>query len=158
MIIFWQEDAIVFRGLDSYFEDLLVQLPESADPNDPASRSRLFGTPTGGRDREADAEWRELNDPELRSLFQSHIDVVADDLKKLSGGPEERELSIPLEHLPAWIHTLNQARLAIAARHGFTEDDIEGRHEPADLDTEMVLSQLEHYANILGFLLRHTDL
>ena len=157
MIIQRQEDEIVFRGVDSFFEELLRQLPESALPGDAASRARIFTPLTGGRDREADAEWQELNEPELRELFKSHLDVVADDLKNLTGEEDDRSVSFPLNHVPAWIHTLNQARLAIAARYGFTEDDIEGRVDVSPKKA-VILRQIEIYAELLGFLLQHTDL
>src|SRR5690606_35522168 len=72
-------------------------------------------------------EWKEFVVPEMRDRFQSAIDTVRDDLSGFpeSGTGDEFSLVFPTAHLEAWIHSLNQARLALAARYEITEEDME---------------------------------
>jgi hypothetical protein len=102
----------------------------SAEPADNVeAHERLFPSPTGGRDRTLDRDWESYVEPGLRELFQSSLQIIEEDLAEFP--PDEPAdlytLTLPIRHLEAWIHGLNQARLAIAARYGFTEEDMEGR-------------------------------
>lgn len=154
----WEDGALVFGQLDEFWSELLRRLPESAEPRDEPARKRLFGPPTGGKDPDADAEWQEMVEPELRELFQSHLDVVTADLGHLKLVDGEGMLRIPAEHIRAWIHTLNQARLAIGARNGVTDEDMEGRRAFDTQEKGFAMLQIEVYGMILGFLLQYTDL
>jgi Domain of unknown function (DUF2017) len=109
---------------------MLRQIVSSADPGEGgAAHARIFPAPTAGREPDADRDWREYVEPDLRRLFQDALDVVAEDVQRLK--PEGRKrgesLRIPVKNLEAWIHALNQARLAIAARNDFSEKDMDGR-------------------------------
>jgi hypothetical protein len=158
MNFLWEDESVVFSDLDDFWSELLRRLPESAAPDDEPARKRLFGAPTGGKDPEADAEWAEVVEPELRELFQTHIDVVAGDLQTMVEVDEGNSLRIPADHLPAWIHTLNQARLAIGARNGVTEDDMEGRRAFETQEKGFAMLQIEVYGLLLGIMLRNTEL
>jgi hypothetical protein len=154
----WEDGDVMFGELDEFWTELLRRLPESAATQDEPARKRLFGGPTAGTDPEADEEWREVVEPELEELFQSHIDVVSSDLQNLRVIDGESTLRIPADHLRAWVHTLNQARLAIGARNGITEDDMEGRRAFDTQEKGFAMLQIEVYGLVLGFLLRHTEL
>jgi hypothetical protein len=158
MNFLWDEGDVVFGELDEFWSELFRRLPESAATIDEPVRKRLFGGPTGGKDPDADAEWKEVVEPELDELFQSHVEVVAADLENMREIEGEMTLRVPAEHIRAWIHTLNQARLAIGARNGVTEEDMEGRRAFDSQEKGFAMLQIEVYGVVLGFLLRHSEL
>ena len=148
-----------FTAMDPFVIELLRVLPMCAEPEDDAARKRIFSPPTvqPDADAEANSEWSEYVEPGLRELFKSHTDIVAADLAAMDGEGETAILRIPADHGRAWIHTFNQARLALGARHDVTEDDIEGRTEP-DGEKAFALMQIDFYATLLGMILSGTEL
>ncbi len=157
MNIVWSAKTIVFSELDELIANLLRQLPECAETDDAAARSRIYSTPTRGADEEMDDEWREHVEPGLRELFASHTGLVRADLATLTDC-EHATLTVPTSHAAAWVHTLNQARLTLAARHGITEADMEGERPPKTHDTAFALLQIEIYGAILGLMLQNTEI
>ena len=148
-----------FAEMDPFVLELLRVLPACAEPDDDAARNRIFSAPTRGKDADTDAndEWREYVEPELRELFKSHTDIVAADLATIEKKDEAAVLRIPADHGRAWIHTLNQARLALGARHDVTEEDIAG-HTPHSGEKAFALMQIEFYATLLSLILSRTEL
>ncbi len=157
MNIVWGAKSIIFSELDELIASLLRQLADCAETDDDAARARIYSSPTRGADEEMDDEWREHVEPGLRELFATHTDLVRADLATLTDD-EHATLTVPTRHAPAWIHTLNQARLALAARHGITEADMEGERPPKTHDTAFALLQIEIYGAILGLMLQHTEI
>jgi len=154
------EENIALEEIDSVVVDLLLKIPASADPTgSDAATARLFPQPTAGREPEADEEWREYVEPDLRELFRDAVGVVADDLKHLSpgGAGELRKLNIPVSHLDAWIHALNQARLALAARHEFTDRELEREMALEGGARSFVLFQIHFYGLLQEFFLRQVE-
>jgi len=151
------EKGWVFADMEPLIVELLRGLPACADPDDEASRARIFSAPTAGDDPEADSEWREENEPELHELFQTHVDVVAADLAAIRQKGDAFTLTIPAANSRAWIHTLNQARLALGARHGITEDDTAGRRRHRGAKAFAVM-QIDFYGMLLSMLLSQTEL
>src|SRR5438067_1989652 len=117
------DDGWVFENMDPLIVELLRNVPACAAPDDEVARRRIFSTPTSGADAEADRDWHENVEPELSELFKSHLDVVAADLAAIQQKEDAYTLAISTKNARAWIHTLNQARLALGARHGVTDDD-----------------------------------
>jgi hypothetical protein len=124
------EQTVAIGPLDLFSTELLHQIHLCANPEgSPDAHARLYPSPTGGRDPELDSEWRDYVEPELADMFATSIEVIQRDI---AGFPPARPaadhhtLHLPIKNLEAWIHGLNQARLALAARHGFTEQDIDG--------------------------------
>ncbi len=152
-----EEEGWIFEEIDPLIAELLGILPQCAAPEDDAARQRIFSTPTAGQDTAADEDWHEYVEPDLRELFQSHTDTVAADLATMDRQGDLFTLTIPLENGRAWVHTLNQARLALAARHGLTEGDTEGRHR-LDGEKGFAVMQIDFYAMILSLLLSRTEL
>jgi len=151
------EDGWVFDDMDPFIVELLHQLPACAAPDDDAARRRIFTTPSGGRDEEADSDWRENVEPGLRELFKTHVDVVTADLTAFRRAGEVFSLNIPLANGRAWVHTLNQARLALGARHGITDDDTAGRSRHSGAKGFAIM-QIDFYGMLLGLLLSRTEL
>lgn len=161
MTIEWDNDSVLFGNLDEFLVVLLRRLPAAAAIDHEAAQKRLFGAPTGGKDPEADEEWKEMIEPDLREYFETQVGVVVKDLERIEGpDPEEEEfqLRVPSEHLPSWVHTLNQARIALAAKHDITEEDMEGAGIFETEEKGFAFLQVELYGRFLQFLLFHTDI
>ena len=158
MQIRWDEEGWHFEEMDPFEIGLLRELPASALLDDEAARERILSSPTHGADAEADQEWREHVVPGLAELFRSNVDVVVDDLAAMRTHGEESSVHIPAKNARAWIHTLNQARLALGAMHGVTEADIEGRRRTRSRAKAKALMQIEVYGMLLGLLLAHTEI
>jgi hypothetical protein len=152
------EQEWIFEEIDPLIAQLLRNLPGCAAADDEVASRRIFSSPTAGADPEADEEWRENVEPEMRELFQSNVDVVIGDLAAMKDGGETFTLSIPVRNARAWIHTLNQARLALGAKHGVTDDDTAGRRKRHTSAKSFALMQIDFYAMLISLLLRHTEL
>jgi len=107
------------------------------------------------------AEWKIYVEPELRRLFQSAREVVARDLKQL--GEKEKpfanmSLRIPRDHSEAWLNTLNQARLTIAAKYDFSESELCDHYcSPIGSRRDLSLFQVNFYGFLQEFILREME-
>lgn len=168
-IILADPDTVLLADLPPAAIHLLRQIPVAADVAEGGvARRRLYPEPVPG-EPEFNDEWGRLVTPELRHLFASSLATIRADLATLSAaaieaGDDEGEeegggdgdgatLRIPRQHLEAWLNGLNQARLAVVARRGFTEDDLEGgpTGDPPDSARDLALLQVHFY----GFLQEH---
>jgi hypothetical protein len=147
----------VFTEMDPMIGELLRGLPGCAATDDEVAAKRIFCSPTAGADAEADQEWQENVEPEMRELFQSHVDVVAGDLAAMTEKEDGFSVEIPVQHARAWIHTLNQARLALGARHGVTEEDTAGRRRRRTNEKAFALMQIDFYGMLLSLLVGQTE-
>jgi hypothetical protein len=155
-------DELEISDLDPFLAELLRQIPASTNTEDSAAaRERLFSAPTSASEKEIRAEWKLYVEPELRRLFQSATETVASDLEQLNG--KEKSVSnctlrIPTQHADAWLNTLNQARLAIAARCNFTETELcDHERSPIGSRRDLSLFQINFYAFLQEFILRETS-
>jgi Domain of unknown function (DUF2017) len=152
--------TIVLEEIDGMIAELLRQIPVSADPSgSEAATERLFPSLTEGREPDADEEWREYVEPGLRELFMDAISIVQKDLKDFSDKEDARPrtLRLPVKHLDAWIHALNQARLALAARHGFSERELEHEIPTEGGARAFALFQVHFYGLLQEFFLRQLE-
>jgi hypothetical protein len=128
-------DTVVIRDITPFAANLLRRIPIEADPGDDrAARGRLFSRPTaagqGRIGRELNEEWKQFVEPDLRHLFQTANETVFEDLKEIKpsrevSGIEFCELRIPMKHVEQWLNSLNQARLVMAARNAFTDEELD---------------------------------
>jgi len=154
-----RKDELEISELDPFLAELLRQIPGSANADGvPAAEERLFSPPAGSADKEFCAEWKLYVQPELRRLFRSATETVAADLEQLNG--EEKAfanctLRIPAKHADAWLNTLNQARLVIAAKNNFTDGEL-GDHyrSPTGSRRDLSLFQVNFYGFLQEFILR----
>lgn len=135
--------------MDLFCAELLHQIRLSATvEEDSAVQDRFFPSPSAGKDPEFDEEWSEYVGSELAELFESHLATIDGDLADFpptSTVSGEHTLHLPIKHLEAWVHGLNQARLAIATRYGFEEKDME-KDLAADGDVRsLALFQVHFY-------------
>lgn len=156
MNIRFTDESIELEELDAFLTTLLLQLPDAAGTDDPQAHERLYPGLTRA-DGEANAEWAEFVQPGLRELFRSHVSVVEADLKTMRSDAGMSSLSVSREHAVAWIHTLNQARLALGTRHEVTEEDMTGPSRPGDPARAFALLQIEVYGIILSAFLEECD-
>jgi len=157
-----RKGAIEISELDPFLAELLRQIPASANPDGaPAAEQRLFSVPTTGKDAEICAEWKMYVEPELRRLFQSAKETVAGDLEQLNGNEKtfaNRTLRIPAKHSDAWLSALNQARLAIAAKNNFTENELNDHfRSPIGSRRDLSLFQVNFYGFLQEFILRELE-
>ena len=154
-----QENGLQISELDPFLAELLRQIPSSTKPDGvSAAEERLFSRPG-----EADAcvEWKLYVEPELRRLFQSATETVAEDLQQLNGKEKpfaNRTLCIPAEHADAWLNALNQARLVIAAKNEFTEAELcDHYRSPIGSRRDLSLFQVNFYGFLQEFILRELN-
>jgi hypothetical protein len=157
-----RNDEIEISELDPFLAELLRQIPASANPEGvPAAEERLFSPPAGQNEKEICAEWKVYVKPELRRLFQTATEIVAADLKQLSGNEKmfaNRTLLIPSKHTDAWLNALNQARLVIAAKCRFTDAELcDHYRSPIGSRRDLSLFQVNFYGFLQEFILREVD-
>jgi len=155
-------DVIEISDVDPFLAELLRQIPTSAKPDDsPEAQQRLFSAPANDDDKEICAEWKIYVEPELRKLFQSAIETVAEDLEQLNGNEKSVRnctLKIPALHADAWLNGLNQARLAIAARCNFTDGELGDQYRsPIGSRRDLSLFQVNFYGFLQEFILREIN-
>ncbi len=152
--------TVALEEIDGLIGELLRRIPASADPtgSDEAT-ARLFPTLTEGREPGADADWREFVEPGLRELFMDAVSVVREDLKNFPAKAKGASgtLRVPVKHLEAWIHALNQARLALAARHDFAEGELEREIPTEGNERAFALFQIHFYGLLQEFFLRQLE-
>lgn len=157
-----RDQAIEILDLDPFLAELLRQIPSSADPEGvPAAEQRLFSLPVDSQEKKICEEWKLYVEPELRRLFRSATETVAADLGQL-GGKEKPfancSLRIPDAHADSWLNALNQARLALAAKHNFTEGELcDHYRSPVASRRDLSLFQVNFYGFIQEFILRALD-
>jgi len=154
--------SIEISELDPFLAELLRQIPSSANPDGaPAAEQRLFTSPTAGEETEFRGEWKTYVEPELRRLFQTATQTVAADLEQLNGNEKSlanRTLRIPAKHSDAWLSALNQARLVLAAKNNFTENELNDHfRSPIGSRRDLSLFQVNFYGFLQEFILRELE-
>ena len=154
-------ETVLLSQLDQMLAELLRRVVRSADPSgSEAARNRLFSAPTeDAGEAEFAADWRSYVEPELRQLFQSSLEVIESDVKALRMNRKagEATLTIPANHLESWIHGLNQARLALAARHDFGEKDMDRVVPIIGDERSLALLQVRFYGFLQELFLRELE-
>ena len=150
-------EALQVSDLDPFLAELLRQIPASTNPQGEAeAEARLFTRPSA--EKEICAEWKSYVEPELRRLFRSATETVAEDLVQLNGNEKSlrnRTLTIPFEHADAWLNALNQARLVIAAKYKFSDVELNDHdRSPIGSRRDLSLFQVNFYGFLQEFILR----
>lgn len=162
MEICWHKNSVELSELDPFLAELLRQIPASASATGiPAAEQRLFCAPTNGKEKEICREWKLYVEPELRRLFQTATETVAEDLQQLNGNEKSfanRTLLIPAKHIDAWLSALNQARLVIVAKHNFSDGELsEHFRSPIGSRRDLSLFQVNFYGFLQEIILRELD-
>ena len=154
-----REHGLEISELDPFLAELLRQIPASACPESvPAAENRLFSQPIDPAEKNICSEWKLYVEPELRRLFQTATETVAEDLKQLSGDEKpfaNRVLFIPAKNADAWLNALNQARLVIAAKNDFSDGELgDNYRSPIGSRRDLSLFQVNFYGFLQEFILR----
>ena len=151
-------DTLEISELDPFLAELLRQIPDSTKPDGAeAAHARLFCLPADPAEKELCAEWKLYVEPELRRLFHSATETVLTDLQALNGQSKpfaNCTLRIPTKNAEAWLNALNQARLVIASKYGFSEGEL-GDHyrSPIGSRRDLSLFQINFYGFLQEFIL-----
>lgn len=153
------QDGLEISELDPFLAELLRQIPSSTSPEGIASaEERIFAKPAADVEAEICAEWKIYVQPELRRLFRTATETVIADLEQLNGDEKpfaNRALRIPADHADAWLNTLNQARLVIAAKNNFTDGELcDHYRSPIGSRRDLSLFQVNFYGFLQEFILR----
>jgi len=151
-------DCIEITDLDPFLAELLRQVPESTNADGVESaQERLFSLPAAASEGEICAEWKLYVEPELRRLFHTATQTVALDLRQLNGSTKpfaNCTLRIPAKNSDAWLNALNQARLVIAAKYNFSEEDLcDHYRSPIGSRRDLGLFQVNFYGFLQEFIL-----
>ncbi len=153
-----RNDELEISELDPFLAELLRQIPESTRADGtPTAEARLLSAPADASEKEICKEWKLYVEPELRRLFHSATETVAQDLKQLSGNEKTLAnctLRIPTQHADAWLNALNQARLVIAAKNNFTDGELCDYRSPIGSRRDLSLFQVNFYGFLQEFILR----
>lgn len=157
-----QGDALVISELDPFLAELLRQIPESTRADGiEAAEARLFSRPADPQETELCAEWKLYVEPELRRMFESATETVSGDLAQLNGQAKpfaNCTLRIPTSHAEAWLSALNQARLVIASKYGFTDGELcDHYRSPIGSRRDLGLFQVNFYGFLQEFILQETQ-
>ena len=154
-----KDEALQISDLDPFLAELLRQVPASTNPEGVSAaeaEARLFSRPSA--EKEICAEWKSYVEPELRRLFRSATETVADDLVQLNGNEKSLRnstLTIPFEHADAWLNALNQARLVIATKYEFSDEELNDHdRSPIGSRRDLSLFQVNFYGFLQEFILR----
>ncbi len=155
-------DALELSELDPFLAELLRQIPDSTNPEGVrAAEERIFSPPAEENEKELRAEWKLYVEPELRRLFCSSTETVMADLKPLNGSSKpfaNCTLRIPVKNAEAWLNALNQARLVIASKYGFTEAELSDHYRsPIGSRRDLSLFQVNFYGFLQEFILQETQ-
>jgi hypothetical protein len=150
-------EALQISDLDPFLAELLRQIPASTNSEGaPGAEARLFSRPSA--EKEICVEWKSYVEPELRRLFRSSTETVAEDLAQLNGNEKSlrnRSLTIPFEHADAWLNALNQARLVIVEKYKFSDEELNDHdRSPIGSRRDLSLFQVNFYGFLQEFILR----
>lgn len=115
--------SLAIKEIPAPFLDMLRSAPQWNETSGDDAEARLFPSPSEDDPSLAD-DWKAHVQPGLYELFLDARQVVQADLATIKTAKKLSTLEIPIRHAPAWLNVLNQARLAIAATHRFSEEDL----------------------------------
>lgn len=151
--------SMLFEGVGDPLYRMLCGIREPSECGDPRVESRFFPVPTEEEDAEALCEdWKAFVQPDLHNDFQSAREAVSADLRRAGKNPDgSRSFHIPPAHIDHWLSALNQARLALAELHQFSERDMS--RSPGDIDDprEYALMQMGIYGTMQEWLVGLLD-
>lgn len=155
-MIFYEvsEERLGMREIPLTLAEMLRQVPRWCEAHHEEVEDRLFPDPTLDPDEEELVQdWRAHVQPELHELFLSSRQVVEADLHGMEECEGEFALDFPRKHVNAWLNALNQSRLALAAQHGFSEEEM---NKPAQMilatERDIARLQIDFFAAIQEWL------
>lgn len=150
-----EDGKLGMREIPPVVAELMRQIPRWAEWESDAVENRIFPSPaTGPAGAELRADWQAHVEPELHEYFSSTRQMVEADLRGMTEDEDGFAMEFSRKHAEAWLNALNQVRLALAALHGFEEQDMERHGERDSLDErDVALVQIHFYGLIQSWLL-----
>ena len=138
-----EDGGLRLAHLAPWFVSAILELPDLLDPDQSDEvKRRLYPEPS--EDPAQSDEWKKYVHPDLFALLASAREIVCKDLEALRRMDDAFplalwELSIPDDHVNAWISGLNAGRLTLATRHGIDEEAMDRTsflmvEDPDDVD------------------------
>ena len=144
--------TLLLSGLDSFLSALLHEVPEAAATH-PASDARLYPSPTLGQDPGADEEWGQFVRPGLEDYFAGKRSIMEADLASVRACADgSLEVDIPVAHVHSWIHSLNQARLSLAAQFDISAEEMDSG-QAGEGEKGLILFRIQFYGILQEWLL-----
>jgi len=146
-----KENSIELTEIEPIEAELLRKVPSVCDTGgDSRAETRLFSNPADTSERQFLNDWDEYVRPGLRHLFLSARKTVEADLENLLDRPGRLgRLIVPRAHGDAWLNTLNQARLILASKFDFSDEELSMHEVPKSFSRrDLVLLQINFYAAI----------
>ena len=146
-----KENSIELTEIEPIEAELLRKVPSVCDTGgDSRAETRLFSSPADTSERQFLNDWDEYVRPGLRHLFLSARKTVEADLENLLDRPGRLgRLIVPRAHGDAWLNTLNQARLILASKFDFSDEELSMHEVPKSFSRrDLVLLQINFYAAI----------
>lgn len=128
------------ENISELYLEMLRTATTFTEDSCPEIRERFLPSP-GSDDPDLAEDWALHVQPGLSDTFLSARETLAADLEKAVPQGEHHTLTIPISHADAWINALNQARLALAIIHEFTEKELAVPPPP-------VMKTAEHFARL----------
>lgn len=153
-------DLLVMREIPPLFGQLLREIPTVGNIDCPHVAERFFPSPTSDQTEETLREdWKAFVEPGLHEAFSDARQIVEADLRSMTEEDGLFALMIPRSHVMAWIHALNQARLALVAHHELTMDEsVSWPPEVITNQNDWLRLQMGFYERILGWLIDLVEL
>ena len=147
-------EHIDFFEIHDSLVDLFRAIPLWAQAPSEKIDARLFPSPVQTKNEELCSDWKAHVEPGLEEHFQSTRSVLVEDLKNIQSQKGSHSIAIPVHHLDAWLNALNQARLALAAHHEFSEKEL-AKEESVSIDSprSLALFQIHFYAFLQSVLI-----
>jgi hypothetical protein len=140
----------LFVRIHPFLAEMIKSVAEDPWEEYPEGSARLLPPP--GTDEELLTDWSDHVQPDLRRRFDDDRSQVAQDIGTMKPGRGKLpvcSLEIPIDHVDAWLTTLNALRLAIVTEHGFGEEELAHKTSP-DLSTFHGIALLK--VNFFAFL------
>jgi hypothetical protein len=153
-----ESGRIGLREIPPLVAELLRQMTRWTAAESAAAEERIFPAPGDSALEDLNADWRAHVEPGLDEAFRSNREKVDADLRGMAEKNGTFAVEFSRAHAEAWLNALNQARLALAAIHRFSDGELE-RHGPPVIRSErdLALFQIHFYAMIQGWLIDLLD-
>jgi len=146
--------SVFFDQVEESFYQILFSIREPVESGDPLVESRLFPQPSEDVE-EGDLldDWKSLVEPDLHENFLAARESVAADLRNAQHNSDgSLHFTIPRNHIDLWLSALNQARLALAEIHQFTDADLSRAPQDLDDPREFALMRMGIYGSLQEWL------
>lgn len=154
-----EDGTTEFRKVPEFLMEMLREVPAAAGSGDPRVEARFFPPPVpAGSEDGLEEDWAAYVQPELQATFLESREVIAADLRGARKAGKSWTIRIPLHHADAWLHALNQARIAIAASNDFSEEDLSAEL-PVEVatDRDRSLLRMHFYGMVQEWFVRFLD-